>query len=135
MADDTLRDEGDLSRPFGGEMRLFRLPLGQLRALEKHCGRLGEVAARLVSGVWGVEDVRQVILLALIGGGVPNERASALVMGYVDTRPLSEHVGLAQEILAAQIAGIAAVQDAASPPRKGASVAPATSAPSTPPAS
>lgn len=140
IAIDPIRETGDLSRLFGGEIRLFRLPLGRLRHLEKACGRTGELAGRLLTGTWGVEDIRQPILHGLIGGGLSEPEASRLVLAFVDRQPLAAHVGLAAEILAALINGAEdaaaeAAAEAGENPPPGASAAPATSPPSTPPAS
>lgn len=54
---------------------------------------------RSFGGDWRVDDVREPIRLGLIGAGTTPTEASLAVQSYVDSRPLSEHIGLAAAIL------------------------------------
>lgn len=54
---------------------------------------------RQFGGDWRVDDVREPIRLGLIGGGMTPTDAWLAVARYVDTRPLTEHIGLAAAIL------------------------------------
>lgn len=55
---------------------------------------------------WRVEDIREVIRLGLIGGGMEPVKALKLVRTYVESRPPMENLLFAQSILAAGIMGV-----------------------------
>lgn len=85
----------------------FRLPLGQLRELQDKCNAgPAEILNRLRLQTWRVDDVREIIRLGLIGGGVPPLDALTLVVRYVDQRPWMESVPTATAILLAALVGI-----------------------------
>lgn len=54
---------------------------------------------RNFGGDWRIDDVREPIRLGLIGAGITPTEASILVQAYVDSRPLTEHIGLAAQII------------------------------------
>lgn len=94
-----------------GEYR-FRLPIGQIRELQDKTGAGPNVVLkRLIDGSWHVDDVREVIRLGLIGGGIEPTRAHTLVKRYVDERPLMENVQHAQAILIVALTGPLPVGD------------------------
>lgn len=75
-----------------------------LLALEDKCNAgLGTIAKRLETGDWYVNDVRQPILLGLIGGGMKPEMAKKVMQDQVDGKPIAEFVLLAYEIVASAI--------------------------------
>lgn len=85
----------------------FRLAIGQLRELQEKC-RAGPFAimSRLRDGTWYVDDVREVIRLGLIGGGMPSTDALVLVVRYVEGQPWQQSVPIAFSILLAALIGI-----------------------------
>lgn len=78
----------------------FKLALGQLRELQEktNAGPL-ELLKRLHNGTWRIDDPREVVRLGLIGGGAKPVEALKLVTRYVDERPATEGVMVAQAIL------------------------------------
>lgn len=97
----------EVTLPFGGEDRVFRLALGQLRALQEKtdCGP-PELLRRYATQTWRVDDVREAVLQGLIGGGLDSPKATQLVQNYVDASPYGLHVQLAQAVVAAAIIGV-----------------------------
>lgn len=86
----------------------FRLAIGQLRELQEKCnaGPL-TILNRIMGGSWFVDDVRETLRIALIGGGMSAEQALKLVERYVDPGPLLENgnVRTAQAVLMASLMG------------------------------
>lgn len=97
----------EITLAFGGEERLFRLPLGRLRALQEKtdCGPL-ELLQRYAMSTWRVDDVREAILQGLMGGGLPSHQATSIVMANFDDMPIMGHVAIAQAIVAAAVVGV-----------------------------
>jgi hypothetical protein len=91
-----------------GEHTFNIAKIGLLLDLEAKCdATIGLVYERLLSGRWGVNDVREVIRLGLIGGGMAQHVALATVQRAIDNGfPLSQHVLMAVQILAAAIVGV-----------------------------
>ncbi len=137
---------------------IFVLRIGELEKLQEKTGagpeelmgrlmvlpaRDGGIAASIRHGLLQPKatDLREIIRLGLIGGGMDPIKALALIKEYVDERPRAESYGIAFSILAAVINGCpddlrkksAAPQDETgtgqAAPRS------ASSAPSTPPPS
>lgn len=92
---------------FGGEDRVFRLPIGRLRAIQEKCdaGPL-ELLNRLYGGTWRVDDLREVLLQGLIGGGLTQAEATGLMLAYFDDLPLAQFVPLATAVLGAAVLGV-----------------------------
>lgn len=92
---------------FAGEDRMFRLPLGRLRALQEKCdaGPM-ELLGRYVQGNWRVDDVREAILQGLIGGGMESGPATKLVQTNFDDLPIQQFIPLAQAVVMASVIGI-----------------------------
>lgn len=69
----------------------FRLPIGQLRELQEKTG-VGPMRLflRLMEDDWKVDDLREIMRIGLIGGGMSPVEALDLVRRYVDGRPLVE---------------------------------------------
>lgn len=97
----------EVTLAFGGEERLFRLPLGRLRALQEKtdCGPL-ELLQRYAMSTWRVDDVREAILQGLMGGGLPSHQATSIVVGHFDDTPIMAHVAVAQAIVASAVVGV-----------------------------
>lgn len=97
----------EVTLAWGGEDRLFRLPLGRMRALqEKTDAGPPELLRRYVTQTWRIDDVREAILQGLIGGGLDNQAATKAVAAYFDDTPVESHVLVAQAIVAAAIVGV-----------------------------
>lgn len=96
----------EISLAFGGEERIFRLPLGRLRALQEKtdCGPM-ELLRRFVAGEWRVDDLRETILQGLIGGGLDQPAATKLLLGHFDDLPLQPFIIIAQAIVMAAVVG------------------------------
>lgn len=96
----------EISLAFAGEDRIFRLPIGRLRALQERvdCGPM-ELLARYIGGTWRVDDLREPILQGLIGGGMGQAEATKLVQNNFDDLPLKEFIGIAQAIVGAAVVG------------------------------
>ncbi len=95
---------GAITLPWGDGEHTFSLPLGQLRELQDKTG-IGPLPLlrRVMEGTWLVDDLRETIRLGLIGGGMAPTAALTLVARYVERRPWTESVPLAQAILAAAL--------------------------------
>jgi len=102
---------------FGDGTYSFRLGWGELQKLQEACDA-GPFAifARLGDMTFKVQDIREILRLGLIGGGLEPSKALALVREYVEERPLIENVGLAQAVLGQALAG-APEENAAKKPR------------------
>lgn len=85
----------------------FRLPIGQLRELQRTCdaGPL-QILDRIGNRAWRLDDIRETIRLGLIGGGMDPMGALDRVLNYVDARPLMESVSTAQAVLIAALVGV-----------------------------
>jgi len=85
---------------------VFNLDNERAREFEEKNNRsLYATMANMTHGSWRIEDVREVIRLALIGGGAPPSAALMLVSNYVEKRPLAENTTLAVRILEAAFFG------------------------------
>lgn len=93
---------------FGDGEHRFRLAIGELRELEeKRDAGSPLILRRLMSNEYRVDDVREIIRLGLIGGGMPATDAIKLVKRYVDDRPAwHENAMLASAVLGAAIMGV-----------------------------
>ncbi|WP_313349787.1 gene transfer agent family protein [Paracoccus sp. (in: a-proteobacteria)] len=89
----------------GGE-HAFRLGLGELRAIQQNtdCGP-EYLRARIDSGLWHVDDLREVFRNGLIGGGMGHVEALKLVDKAFDTAPAVAFKAPASVILAAYLYG------------------------------
>lgn len=117
---------GEIELQFGNERRLFRLNIGQLRAIEERCGAglphilstlypavqgvlsgmtLGQMIAQGMIGGWRVDYYREVIFQGLVGGGMNPTEAGALVAVFVDGPAPIPNVILAAQIITAWIEG------------------------------
>jgi hypothetical protein len=75
--------------------------------LEEKCGvGFAEIYQRLVQGKWYFNDIRETLRLGLIGGGLPPDRALALINRYVDGEPMAQNVLPAQAVIMAALVGV-----------------------------
>jgi len=91
---------GLITEEWGDGVYSFRIGWGQWKELDELL-QIGPVPLlkRFLYNEWRVADVREVIRVALIGGGATPVQAIKLVKLYVEDRPISENVGLASRIL------------------------------------
>ena len=119
---------GEVTTLWGDEERIFRLGIGEWRAIQEKCDAgPAEIAARLSVwaamrqrnpkasfldilaagglGTWRVDDIREPIYRGLIGGGMAPTAAGRLMLELHDHRPLTENIALALEIVLASMIG------------------------------
>jgi hypothetical protein len=76
---------GSIRFVWAGDERLFRLRLGELRELQTLCDAgPEEIKDRILLGKWRVDDLREVLRLGLIGGGMDPIKAIALMKQHFD---------------------------------------------------
>lgn len=106
---------GTIRLVWGGDERPFRLSFKELRELQELCtlptdklvsGPLS-IATRLGEGTWRVQDIRETLRLGLVGGGMPSNEATRLVIRHVEEydTPLAEHALHARAIIFAALMG------------------------------
>lgn len=96
----------DLTWP-GGE-HPFALPLGGLRAVQDACdaGPM-EILVALRTGRWRVDMPLAVLRHGLIGGGMTEAEARALMHRVTEAHPIGEFVAPAALVIAAAVLGVA----------------------------
>jgi hypothetical protein len=93
----------------GGEHQFCLAKVGLILDLEDKCkAGVAGIFNRLIGDAWFVNDVRETIRLALIGGGMKPDEAMQLVRNNVDQNEsgLAPSVMLAVAILKAVIVGV-----------------------------
>ena len=104
----------DVNAFFGDADHRFTLnPVEHLRELQEKTG-VGPMALfrRLYSGNYDTDDIREIIRVGLVGGGLSASEAHKLVKRYIDAEPLNTHAGLALEIMGAALFGVGEPADA-----------------------
>ena len=92
-----------------GEDDFCAAKIGTILQLEDRCGAgIAEILSRLENGTWKINDVRETIRLALIGGGMTPTDAMKAVELHVHGNPegLAPCVFLAHTILTAVLIGV-----------------------------
>ncbi|MDB5618214.1 gene transfer agent family protein [Tardiphaga sp.] len=85
---------------WAGDSRTFRLGIGELLALQDRLDAgPAEVANRLRSGNWRVQDVQETFRIGLIGAGVDPKKAKALVDEHICAGRILSHVMMAWAII------------------------------------
>lgn len=103
---------GTLELKWGDGEHAFRLTVGNVRELQEKTGAgPQELLRRITSGRWRIDDLRETLRIALIGGGTKPVEALTLVQRYVDERPFSEAILPAHAILAWAIYGEGSLED------------------------
>lgn len=99
--------DGSVELVFAGDQRAFRLGIAELIALQdkRNSGPL-EIAMRLQSGTWRVEDVIETIRIGLLGAGSEGKAARELVEANIRPPDIAVHVLTALAILLAAIQGV-----------------------------
>lgn len=92
---------------FAGSRRTFDLsPIGCLRRLQTACDAGPQyICNRLMDGSWRLDDLRETLLQGLVGGGMPQNEAAALIEGWFDPEPKQQFVPMATVILMAWLVG------------------------------
>jgi hypothetical protein len=92
---------------WGDGVYTFRLPVDSVLELQEKtdCGPY-ELLDRFRNNAWRIQDIRETIRIALIGGGVKPPKAFALVQRYVDKRPMAENVPACLVIMTAAVLGV-----------------------------
>ncbi len=86
----------------------FRLAIGAMRELQTKTGTGPyKVLERLRDNDWRVDEIREVIRLGLIGGGMAPSEVNRLVVAYFDELevPILEHIPVAIQVLMAPMIG------------------------------
>lgn len=100
------RDAYILLQFVDGEDYNFRIAWGQLIKLQESRGAGPfTIYLRLLGTDWMAEDVREVIRLGFIGGGMNEIAAKKMVVEYVENRPLIQTLPIAQAIIKAAVLG------------------------------
>jgi Phage tail tube protein, GTA-gp10 len=109
-------EDGSITLPFGDGDYTFRIAFAQWRELQESINRprieMGHpvigpaplVQALLTLSAWP-NDVREVIRLGLIGGGMKSDRALVLVKRYVEGKPFFANTLLAGKVVRASMFG------------------------------
>lgn len=85
---------------FGDREYDFLLTPPLVRELERQCGTgIMTIFRRVAGNEFKLDDLLEIVRLALIGAGTPAEIAAALVAAYTPSMPLMELHGLALPIL------------------------------------
>ena len=101
---------GKVRAPWAGERRDFKLGIDQLDELDDICkvgpGHLLSLVSA-IGGNWKARQLREVLRLGLIGGGMAPPAAMALVERYFDKEktPLSDSLSTVQLVLMACVVG------------------------------
>ncbi len=92
---------------FAGERRSFDLsPIGCVRRLQDACDAGPQfVLNRLFDGSWKDHDLREPIIQGLVGAGMPQRDAQALVEKWIDPEPKRQFIPIAQAVLMAWLVG------------------------------
>lgn len=95
-----------VSLDWGDGTHQFALRWGELVLLQEATDVGPYVVLDRLAGLgWRLEDIREVIRLGLIGGGLEPAKAVKLVRRYVEERPPLENVTIAYAILMAALMG------------------------------
>lgn len=103
MADGSARIE----LPWGGDMRVFRLGLKELRELQYKTGAGPEALYRRIrAGEWHVDDLRETLRLGLLGAGMETKEViKLLVAHFPGAQGLAPHKEPAAAVLLAALVG------------------------------
>jgi Phage tail tube protein, GTA-gp10 len=98
--------DGSCELVWAGDERRFRLGLDELFALQDRCDAgPAEIAARLRSGAWRIQDIQEVFRLGLIGAGEDAKKAKALVAEHIVPGRLQSNVLIAFAIVLSALQG------------------------------
>lgn len=133
-----MNNQGEVIVTWGDNDYCFRLTVAGLIELEQKCDApFSTVWHRVVSGQYGINDIRETIRLGLIGGNMAPADALKLVRRQIDDRigsvGFADHMNLARLILSGVMFGFEASplgkEKAAPTPSTSASTPPVLSEP------
>jgi hypothetical protein len=98
--------EGSIELTWAGDLRIFRLGIDQLLALQdaRDSGPM-EIVNRLRQGTWRIDDIRDPIRLGLIGAGMDGKKARSVVEQHVSPGAIGQHVLVAMAVILAALQG------------------------------
>lgn len=97
---------GRITRLFAGQKRVFRLTIPRLEELQEVCNAGPRVIlARIQTGAWRSQDIRDTLRLGLVGAEMKDQDAVTLIDRYAGDGQLQEHEGTAAAILLAALVG------------------------------
>ena len=92
--------DGSVTLIWGDGEHRFRLGIGELRELEQKRGAGSEVIMnRIFDGSYFIDDVRETMRMALIGGGLDATRALAKIGKYVGHGQIAENRQIAGAVI------------------------------------
>lgn len=95
---------GLVTLAFGDGEYDFRLSLGDIEELESKTDQsIFVIAAKMQNKIARTTEIREVLRIGLVGGGLKPVDASALVKRYVDERPLIESQDTAYAVVLAAL--------------------------------
>ncbi len=98
--------DASIELDFGDGTYQFRLGWGELVKVQEACNAGPYVVLqRLASGTWEMDDIKEVIRWALIGGKTEPAKALRLVRTFVEERPPVESLLIAKVVLSAGLMG------------------------------
>jgi Phage tail tube protein, GTA-gp10 len=111
-----MSSDGSIELEWADKRYRFRLAFGQLCELQqlRNAGAI-EIMTRLAERRWYVEDIREIIRVGLIGGGMNPTEARVLVTLYIEQRPPMESEQTAMLIIGAAMAGVPRDQPVSKP--------------------
>src|SRR5690606_33395855 len=81
-------------------------PIGCIRRLQDACDAGPQhIMNRLFDGTWRDHDLREPLIQGLVGAGVQQRDAQALIEKWVDPEPKQQFIPMAQAILMAWLVG------------------------------
>lgn len=116
--------DGKVEVLFGGDVRLFRLGIDELLAVEDACkSAVADIRSRLALKRWWISDVREPLRLGLLGGGMEPEKVRKLIDEHVAPGRIERHAMTALIVVNAALLG-EDLEDEADPKAEDAGAAP-----------
>lgn len=98
---------GDVTLDWGDGRYKFRLGYGEMLELQEICDAgPAVIAQRLRNDTYRVQDYRETLRIALIGGGMDQSKALRLIKRFVDNQPPAENLLHAWIVLNAFLIGV-----------------------------
>lgn len=98
--------DSEILLDWAGESRLFRLGIGELRAVQAATNYGPQMLwLRASKGEWFVDEIRHVLLQGLSGGGLPIAEAELLLKIWFDNKPLLPSAQIALAVLESVLVG------------------------------
>lgn len=98
--------DGSCEFVWAGDLRTFRLGIGELLALQERLDSgPAAIATRLRDGSWRLQDVHETFRIALIGAGEDAKKAKALVDENISPGRIQRNVLMAFAIILSALQG------------------------------